>query len=147
MSAAAELLADLQRRGVTLQAHGDKLRVSPKSSLTAAEQDAARKLKPELLRLLSSSTAPPVDLTHGLCEIRVRWWPATLWFVPDDRDAAALVREGIERYRIWTHAELASITSYPLEAGDYRNIMLARREFDGHVVESRPARPREGLEL
>jgi hypothetical protein len=55
MSPAAELLADLQRRGLTLEAHDNKLRVRPKGSLTAAEQAAVRQHKPELLRLLGNA--------------------------------------------------------------------------------------------
>jgi TubC N-terminal docking domain len=147
MSAASKLLAGLQRRGVTIQAHDDKLRVRPKGCLTPAEQAAVREHKPELLRLLSPRPAPP-DLTapDALYEIRVAWWPETLWFVPEDRDAAALVREGIARCRIWTHAELASVTG-PLEPDALRTIMLARREFDGRVVESRPAGHRSRSQL
>src|SRR5215467_4429007 len=110
MSAAAELLVDLQRRGVTIQAHDDKLRVRPKGSLTPAEQAAVRDHKPELLRLLSQPALPRVGDVDALFEIRVAWWPETLWLVPADRDASALVREGIARCRIWTHAELASLT-------------------------------------
>jgi len=142
MSAAAQLLAGLQRRGVTIQVHDDKLRVRPKGSLTPAELAAVLELKQELLRLLSQ----PVDLTDGSYEIRVAWWPETLWLVPADRDASALVREGIGRHRIWTHAELASVIG-PLEPDALRTIMLARREFDGQVVESRPARHRSWSQL
>jgi len=146
MSVAAQLLAGLQRRGVTIQAHDDKLRVSPKGSLTPAEQAAVREHKPELLRLLSQPPAASVDLTEGLYEIRVAWWPDTLWFVPADRDAATLVREGIARCRIWTHAELASVTG-PLEPDELKTIMVARREFGGQVVESRPAGHRHRFQL
>jgi len=135
MSAAAELLPDLQRRGVTIEAHDDKIRVRPKGSLTPAEQAAVREHKSELLRLLSEA---PADLTDGLYEIRVAWWQDTLWLVPTDRDAARLVREGVARCRIWTHAELASVTCTP-EPDSLRTIMLVRREFDGQVVDSRPA--------
>ena len=142
MSVAGELLAGLQLRGVTIQAHDDKIRVRPKGSLTPAEQAVVREHKPELLRLLRQ---PPADLTDGLYEIRVAWWPDTLWFVPADRDATGLVRERVARCRIWTHAELASVTG-PLEPDALRAIMVARREFDGQVVGSRPANPRSPSE-
>jgi len=146
MSAAAELLVDLQRRGVTIQAHDDKLRVRPKGSLTPAEQAAVRDHKPELLRLLSQPALPRVGDVDALFEIRVAWWPETLWLVPADRDASALVREGIARCRIWTHAELASLTG-PLEPDAFRTIVLVRREFDGQIVESRPAGRRARFRL
>ena len=66
MSAAAQLLAGLQRRGVTIHAHDDKLRVRPKGCLTPAEQAAVREHKPELLRLLTEQAdhrlyVPPPD--------------------------------------------------------------------------------------
>ena len=45
---------------------------------------------------------------EGPClEIRVCWLPETLWFVPDERDAAGLAREGVGRGPVWTARELA----------------------------------------
>ena len=38
-------------------------------------------------------------------ELRVPWWPATLFLVPDMRHAEALWREGITRERGWTAGE------------------------------------------
>ena len=42
-------------------------------------------------------------------ELRVPWWPATLFLVPDVRHAQALWREGIGRERVWTAAEVSSL--------------------------------------
>jgi TubC N-terminal docking domain len=84
-AAAAELLADLQLRGVTIQAHDDKLRVSPKGSLTPAEQAVVRQHKSELLRLLTQPTTPapsaPVAGTMPPAQVgpaRASDWPDVL---------------------------------------------------------------------
>jgi tubulysin polyketide synthase-like protein len=60
MSAAAELLADLERRGVRLAASGDTIRIAPKGRLSAAELAMLRARKPELLQLLQA----PANLTE-----------------------------------------------------------------------------------
>src|SRR5262245_29846083 len=79
MSAAVELLADLQRRGVTIQAHDDKLRVRPKGCLTPAEQAAVREHKPQLLRLLTRPTIPsPPPPVAGAARARASEWPEVL---------------------------------------------------------------------
>jgi hypothetical protein len=69
-------------------------------------------------------------------ELRVSWWPVTLFFVPDQYHAQALCSEGIKRERIWTAGELLNLlrgSSYAPEA--LRMIMVARREFGGEVVQ------------
>ena len=71
-------------------------------------------------------------------EIRVSWWPVTLWFVPDVRHAEALRREGIARERIWTASELIVLLEAPPPTTEaLRVITIARREFGGEVVEVR----------
>jgi hypothetical protein len=37
-----------------------------------------------------------------LVEVRVPWLEITLWFVPEERDAEMLGREGVKRGRVWT---------------------------------------------
>jgi hypothetical protein len=72
-------------------------------------------------------------------EIRVRWWPATLWLVPDLRHAEALRSEGVDRGRVWTAAELSMLLDGPSPTpAALRLVMVARREFQGEVVGSRP---------
>jgi hypothetical protein len=72
-------------------------------------------------------------------EIRVRWWPETLFFVPSPRDAEALCREGIGRARIWTAGELTGLLSAsPLTTAALLTVMRAREMFAGEVVEARP---------
>jgi hypothetical protein len=71
-------------------------------------------------------------------EIRVRWWPETLFFVPSPRDAEALCREGIGRARIWTAGELTGLLSAsPLTTAVLLTVMRAREMFAGEVVEVR----------
>jgi len=71
-------------------------------------------------------------------ELRVPWWPATLFLVPDVRHAEALWREGISRERVWTAAEVSSLLPAALTPAQWRLLTVARREFDGEVVGVRP---------
>jgi hypothetical protein len=72
-------------------------------------------------------------------EVRTPWWPETLFFVPDERHAEALRREGIARHRIWTAAELFSLPwDPPLRPDELRLLMVVRRDFGGEVVAARP---------
>lgn len=157
MSPVVALLADLRALGVELVAAGDRLRFRPAAVVTDDIRAALRAHKPTLLALLASTAAPPDPLDHGTVvrllampldvfasagqplEVRVAWWPATLWFVPDVRHAEALYREGVARTRVWTAGELLSLlTAAPLTPGALATVMRARDAFDGEVVEVRP---------
>jgi hypothetical protein len=162
---AAQLVQALRARGVILEPQGDRLRVRPASALSAEELEVLRQVKPEVLRLLAAQpapTPPPLDpdlpafllalpLDHFAregqpLEVRVPWWPETLWFVPGERDLAALRRQGVAPHRIWTAGELRML----LEGADrtaetLKVVMVLRREFDGEVVAVRP-RAALGLE-
>ena len=67
-------------------------------------------------------------------ELRVPWWPETLWLVPDVRHAEALWREGIARERVWTSGEVSSLLPAAPAPAQGRLLMVARREFEGEVV-------------
>ena len=56
----ATLVETLRARGVTLEVHGDRLKVRPASAVTADEVETLRRHKPEVLSLLAP--APPVSL-------------------------------------------------------------------------------------
>lgn len=62
---AAALLADLRQRGVAVRADGDRLRCRPADRLTAADVDALRALKGELLPLLRDVASLGADGTAG----------------------------------------------------------------------------------
>ena len=49
---AAQLMADLTRLGIRLEAHGDRLRYSPRSAVTPELVDRMKAHKPELLAML-----------------------------------------------------------------------------------------------
>jgi hypothetical protein len=90
---------------------------------------------------LADLLAMPLDVfarEGRAIEVRVPWWPATIWFVPDIRNAEALCCEGIARPRVWTADELLSLlTAAPLTTGVLATVMRARGAFDGQVVEVR----------
>jgi hypothetical protein len=94
-------------------------------------------------RLLSMSLATFSRQGQTL-EIRVPWWPATLFFVPDVTTAEVLHRSGIQRERIWTASELTilagSSSAWPREE-DLTLVTMARREFGGEVVANLPSTP------
>jgi len=76
---------------------------------------------------------------EGQClEIRVAWHTETLWFVPDERDAAALTRDGVGRGRVWTARELAELLALSDQTlTTVRTVALAKRVIDGDIVEVR----------
>ena len=67
-------------------------------------------------------------------ELRVPWWPTTLFLVPDVRHAEGLRREGIGRERVWTSGEVASLLTTAPTIGQLRVLTIAKREFGGEVV-------------
>ncbi len=74
-----------------------------------------------------------------LLEVRVPWFASTLWFVPTEADAWALIHEGISRGRIWTARELMDLLGIPgLSPKQVQTICTAKLEFGGDVVEVRP---------
>lgn len=160
MTTSAQALVDeLRARGVALAPRGDKLAITPASAVPAELKERLRALKPEVMALLMagdpealSGESPPTVAHTGVdvlnmpldrfgregapVEIRVPWWPeATMWFVPQERDKAGLVAEGIGAHRVWTAAELIQVlTLAPLAAQTLTTIMRAREAFDGEVV-------------
>ena len=157
MTAAAQLVEALRARGVTLEPAGDRLRVRPASALSAEELEALRMVKPEVLRLLAAQPTPtPAPLDPDLLafllalpldhfarkgqplEVRVPWWPESLWFVPTDRELAALRREGVAPQRIWTAGELAALLKGEWTEETLRVLMVVRRELGGEAVAVRP---------
>jgi LSD1 subclass zinc finger protein len=56
---APELLAELARRGVTARVVGDRLRLAPAEALDEALLAEARRLKPDVMRLLAPELAVP----------------------------------------------------------------------------------------
>ena len=85
--------------------------------------------------------AMPLDqfARDGQClEIRVAWHTETLWFVPDERDAAALACEGVGRGRVWTARELAELLALSGRTPKtVRTLALAKCVIDGDIVEVR----------
>lgn len=55
---AAALVATLRARGVILEPHGNRLRVRPATAVMPEEVEALRRLKPDVLRLLTGDARP-----------------------------------------------------------------------------------------
>ena len=58
---APELLATLHARGVRVRVVGDRLRLAPPEALDEALIAEARRLKPDLLRLLAPGVSAPAE--------------------------------------------------------------------------------------
>ena len=58
---AHDLLAELDQRGITIEAHGGRLRYSPRSAVTPDLADRMKAHKGELLALLRPKTEAPND--------------------------------------------------------------------------------------
>ena len=72
-------------------------------------------------------------------EVRVPWLDVTLWMVPADRDAVALMAEGVGRGRIWTAAELMQLMSIADRTPErVKTLTHAKLEMDGEITEVRP---------
>ncbi len=69
-------------------------------------------------------------------ELRVPWFDQTLWFVPRIEHVRLLRREGVDRGRIWTAAELRQLSSLPgVTPDEIANIGRLRAAFDAQIVE------------
>jgi hypothetical protein len=79
---------------------------------------------------------------EGQClEVRVPWLEVTLWFVPEERDAAGIERTGASRGRVWTASELMALMALPDRTpAIVETITHSKLALDGDIVEVR-ARP------
>jgi hypothetical protein len=67
---AAEVLAELRRRGVLVEARGDVLHVeAPRGALSAELVRSMRELRPELLRLMALAPRTVGDALGGVSEV------------------------------------------------------------------------------
>jgi len=74
-----------------------------------------------------------------LLEVVVPWLDVTLWMVPTDRDAAALMAEGVQRGRIWTAGELMQFMAIADRTPEVvKTLTHAKLELGGEITEVRP---------
>jgi hypothetical protein len=120
-------------------ANGSAIVPSPGNVARLGDEAAVEGTKPLSALPVMSLSLQEFSMGNNQLEVRVPWLPITLWMVPTERDAAALMRKGISRGRIWTAAEL----SY-LMALDRRNtstvyaLAHAKLEMTGAIVATRP---------
>ena len=76
-------------------------------------------------------------------EISVTWLDVTLWLVPGERDAQALVLDGVARGRIWTSHELGDLMTVADRTPERVKVIThAKVEMDGDLVTIRWSTPR-----
>jgi len=133
------LLGQLAALGATVRTRGDRLRIETAAELPANLLAEVRARKADLLPLARQLELSLQDFARvgRPLEIRVSWWPETLFLVPDVRHAEDLWRAGVARERLWTASELLMLCGDALVTPEtLRIIMVARREFRGEVVAS-----------
>jgi hypothetical protein len=132
----------MSRLAGSIAALAERLESVP--SVTAAPSPAAMPPTREEQR-------PPVDVAEilampldhfardgQLLEIRVPWLDVTVWFVPEERDAAALGREGIGRGRVWTARELATLMALPDRTPSIvQTLAHTKCAVEGDIIEAR----------
>jgi len=87
---AAQLITDLARLGVRIEAHGDRLRYTPRSAVTPDLADRMKAQKGELLAILRcDSKASDIDLTNATAVWRAPLdrLDGDLLFPPDEMEA------------------------------------------------------------
>ena len=121
----------------------------PRAGRPAGEAPAQVETPPPVLRAGDPGFADAVARLVGMpldqyvrdgapLEVRVPWHGETVWFVPDDRQAKVLVREGMSRGRIWTAGELSALMALPDPTPEIvQRLALAKRAVDGDIVEVR----------
>jgi len=117
------------------------VRLGTRPGMTPAQREAVGCASAPGATDLMAILAMPLDqfAREGQClEIRVAWHTETLWFVPGERDAAALTRDGVGRGRVWTARELAELLALSDQTlTTVRTVALAKRAIDGDIVEVR----------
>jgi hypothetical protein len=135
----AEVLAEVVKAGgsVVPDPTRPRLRVpAALKPLVLEHREALRAAVGEIAAVVSMPL--PIYAREGQpLEVRVPWWPQTLWFVPDETHAHALEFEGVSRGRIWTAAELINVVALDNDQAT-QLVAIAKREFAGVVVEVRP---------
>lgn len=116
-------------------------RLGTRPGIPPAQREAVGRASAPGATDLMAILAMPLDQFaregHRL-EIRVAWHTETLWFVPDERDAAALKRGGVGRGRVWTAGELAGLLALSNQTlTSVRTVALAKRAVDGDIVKVR----------
>ena len=134
---AAQLMTDLARLGIQLEAHGDRLRYSPRSAVTPELAAQMKAHKPELLARLRPDTTDAAD--ELLDELPRRG--CLLWLDDDGRlqgDIPADLADAVARLE----AELSRVNdSLEQEVAERRRAEAALREseaFSQSLVESLP---------
>jgi hypothetical protein len=105
----------------------------------AVYRDILRRLgiEPPVPTEVARVLALPLTELDRVIEVRVPWWPLTLWFVPGEADVQALLGEGVTRGRIWTATELADLLTLGVPPAAAQTVAVVRAEFDGAITEVR----------
>ncbi len=135
-------LEAVARRIIVSRARQPVMPAPPRAGVSESDGDPVT-ADLDLTRIL----AMPLDqfAREGqLLEVRVPWLDVMLWFVPAEREAEALAREGVSRGQVWTARELSALMALPDRKLEIvQGLALAKRAVDGDIVEVRPTtRPR-----
>lgn len=144
MSSAGDLLLELRRRGVQVDAVDEHLRLdAPTGILTPQVLERVAAAKTHLLRMLADESRR-LDLPLSRfaeegtpLETHVPWWDETIWFVPGAGDVQVLLEAGVGRGRIWTAAELLQIAALDgLADPELQSLATIKTAFGCTVLEA-----------
>jgi hypothetical protein len=123
-----DLLLEAGRRGFKIEAHGDKLHITPQCPSEFA--DLVRAHKQRLLALLA---LPFVMVRSQARDGEI------LFFCGDDQTRAALVEAGAAEWSIYTKQELKILCEQnrvsPISAAELQKIHQIKRTFYGRITE------------
>lgn len=148
MSAASELLAALERRGIRLRVEGERLAYeAPAGTLRDGDRKALLTHKAAVLGLLRERQARTVEgvdwsrvSLHQLdrvLEIGVPWADVPLILAPGCRIAHSLRAQDPQPGRVWCTCEVLDLLMTGVTCEDARRVADARLTLDGPAVRIR----------
>lgn len=126
-----DVLRQAHQRGLTLQAKGDRLEVSPDYDCPAEFLRTLQEYKPALLALLQTKGVTWIEVfSERLGE--------TVFFCDDEHTKAALVEAGASEWSIYTRAELRTLVTQnrvrPFTDDELRKVHEIKRTFHGRIT-------------
>jgi hypothetical protein len=141
---AAELVYDLEARGVDVRERDGDVVITPAKLVRPAELDALRTLKPHVLAYLRGKTLGTdwsrVSLWEldRVFEIAVPWADVPIILAPGCRIARELRAREVKPGRVWCVCEVLDTLLSGVAAEDARKVADAKLAFGGTIQGVRP---------
>jgi hypothetical protein len=128
---ALDVLRQALQRGLTLQAIGERLEVSPAYDCTGDFVRILQEYKPALVSLLASKGRTWIELySQRLGE--------TVFFCEDEETREALMKAGASEWAVYTKAELRTLCAQnriaPISSDELCKLQEIKRTFNGRIT-------------